>query len=143
MKLFQIEEPEGAPLESEGPGAAVGIDLAGSVAVSVGGNAELLRGRDGATWSGHSDAAMLLGSLKARAEQALARPVTHAVIAGDDIDTAAIDTAATAIGLTVLRLIPRAEAAAVAGGADRRAAAALGAAMLAEDLAARLSTVIC
>jgi molecular chaperone DnaK (HSP70) len=85
---------------------------------------------------------MLLGSLKARAEQALARPVTHAVIAGDDIDTAAIDTAATALGLTVLRLIPRAEAAAVAGGADRSAAAALGAAMLAEDLAARLSTVI-
>ncbi|HUK11593.1 MAG TPA: Hsp70 family protein [Stellaceae bacterium] len=143
MKLFQIEEPEGAPLQGEGPGAAVGIDLAGAVAVSVGGNAELLRGRDGATWSEHGDAAMLLGSLKARAEQALARPVTHAVIAGDDIDAAAIDAAAAAIGLTVLRLIPRAAAAAVVHGADGRAAAALGAAMLAEDLAARLSTVIC
>ena len=138
MKLFQIEEPEGAPLESDGPGAAVGIDLAGAVAVSAGGNAELLRGRDGAVWSEPGDPEMLLKALKARAEQALARPVTHAVIAGDALDMGAIEHAATAAGLTILRVLSRAEAAATVRGAEARAAAALGAAVLAEDLAARL-----
>src|SRR5258708_25445353 len=50
--LFQIEEPDGAPLgEPEGAGVAIGIDLASPravVAVAVGGNAEILPARDGA-----------------------------------------------------------------------------------------------
>ena len=135
MKLFQIEEPEGSPLESDGPGAAVGIDLAGAVAISAGGNPELLRGRDGIVWSEPGEVATLLGTLKARAEQALARPVTHAVIAGDTADAAAIERAAASVGLAVLRLIPRAEAAALVRGVEAKAAPALGAAVLAEDLA--------
>ncbi len=53
MKLFQIEEPDGSPLEPDGPGMAVGIELSpakgAAVAVAVGGNAELLAGADGAT----------------------------------------------------------------------------------------------
>ncbi|HKW53668.1 MAG TPA: hypothetical protein VJO12_08260, partial [Stellaceae bacterium] len=52
MKLFQIEEPDGSPLETgDGPGAAVGIDIAGGVgrvAVALGGNAEILPDGDGA-----------------------------------------------------------------------------------------------
>ena len=41
MKLFQIEEPDGSPLDAgDGPGAAVGIDIAaggvGRVAVALG-----------------------------------------------------------------------------------------------------------
>src|SRR5258708_234461 len=50
--LFQIEEPDGTPLdEPDGPGAAIGVDLAGArgaVAIAVGGNAEILTARDGA-----------------------------------------------------------------------------------------------
>ena len=51
MKLFQIEEPDGSPLEPDGPGVAVGIELSpakgAAVAVAVGGNAELLTDADG------------------------------------------------------------------------------------------------
>jgi len=140
MKLFQIEEPEGGPIESDGPGAAVGIDLAGAVAISAGGNPELLRGRDGAVWSEPADPAALLATLKARAEQALARPVTHAVIASDGVDAAVIERAAADAGLTVLRLVSGAEAAALVRGVEAQAAPALGAAVLAEDLAARLAS---
>jgi Ethanolamine utilization protein EutJ (predicted chaperonin) len=139
MKLFQIEEPEGSALESDGPGAAVGIDLAGAVAVSVGGNPELLRGRDGVVWSEPGDPGALLIVLKARAEQALARPVTHAVIAADGADAAAIERAAASAGLAVLRVLSRAEAAARVRGVDAPAAAVLGAAVLAEDLATALA----
>ena len=32
MKLFQIEEPDGSPLDADGPGAAIGIDVGGTVA---------------------------------------------------------------------------------------------------------------
>ncbi|HXP29976.1 MAG TPA: hypothetical protein VN832_02720, partial [Stellaceae bacterium] len=91
MKLFQIEEPEGEPLSAEGPGAAVGIDLAaesGAVAVALGGNAEILPGVDGErrlARDGDGDAALLLG-LRGRAEKQLQRPVTHAVIAADAPD---------------------------------------------------------
>ena len=49
MKLFQIEEPDGSPADPDAPGAAIGIDVAGSaaeVAVAVGGNAALLTDRE-------------------------------------------------------------------------------------------------
>jgi len=138
LKLFQLEEPEGSPLESDGPGAAVGIDLAGAVAFSLGGNAEILGGRDGALWSEPTAPATLLAQLKMRAEQALARPVTHAVVTGDRLDPTAIEEAAASIGMTVMRLMTRAEAASLASIADAKQAAVLGAAIAAEDMAAAL-----
>src|SRR5260370_8645350 len=96
MKLFQIEEPDGSPLEPEGPGMAVGIELSpakgAAVAVAVGGNAELLAGADGATRLALPDlrdaAALgaLMLALRERAEKALARPATHAGGASDAPD---------------------------------------------------------
>jgi Hsp70 protein len=139
MKLFQIEEPDGAPVDRDAPGAAVGIDLAGAmarVAIALGGNAEILPDADGnraLESSGETLADLLLG-LRARAEKQLARPVTHAVIACDD-DRAAVERAAADAGLTLLRLMRRREAAALAKGAAADEAAALGAAQAAEDLA--------
>ena len=139
MKLFQIEEPDGTPADPETPGAAVGIDLSGAeaaVAVSVGGNAEMLADRDGfelrlevpppaaaaAEWE------LLFEGARLRAERALSRPVTHAVIALAAAPDAAlrekIERAAGAAGLSLLRL-----AAAMTAGE---------AAILAEDLAPRL-----
>ena len=50
MKLFQIEEPDGSPVDPDAPGAAIGIDVTGSqaeVAIAIGGNAALLNDRDG------------------------------------------------------------------------------------------------
>jgi hypothetical protein len=149
MKLFQIEEPEGAPLSAEGPGAVVGIDIAaesGAVAVALGGNAEILPGVDGErrlVGDGKSDAtalvALLLG-LRGRAEKHLQRPVTHAVIAADAPDDEArrmIEAAARAAGLEPLRLLGRSAASAFAANAAREDRAALGAALVAEDLAPR------
>jgi molecular chaperone DnaK (HSP70) len=141
MKLFQIEEPDGTPLEADGPGAAVGIDVAaggiGRVAVAVGGNAEILPDGDGARSlaAPGAVAAELFLALRSRAEKQLARPVTHAVIAADGSDRAAVESAAKEAGIAILRLMTRGEAAALATGAAPDEAAALGAAMAAEDLA--------
>jgi molecular chaperone DnaK (HSP70) len=150
MKLFQIEEPDGTP---EGPGVAVGIDLdvaAGcAVAIAIGGNAELLPDSDGARrlpapdllLAGTFDAEALetvLLALRERAEKQLARPVTHAVIAADPLDAVAqhaIAAAAEAAELTVLLLVSRAAAAAIAGKVPAADAAVLGAAVEAENLA--------
>ena len=140
MKLFQIEEPEGAPLDPDAPGAAVGIavgEKTGAVAVAVGGNAEILPGGDGERLLEAADLSALLLGLRARAEKQLARPVTHAVIAGDG-ESAALRRAAEAAGLAVLRIIATGEAAKLAPGADAADAPALGAAILAEDDAASL-----
>ena len=141
MKLFQIEEPEGAPLATDGPGAAVGIDLAAdsaAVAIALGGNAEILPGADGerrlATNGQALDAVLL--ALRARAEKQLARPVTHAVIATPDgRDGAALAAAARAAGLTILRMVTQRIAAGADSGTD---AAAFGAARIAEDLSSAL-----
>jgi hypothetical protein len=156
--LFQIEEPDGSPLgDPEGPGVAVGVDLNGAratVAVAVGGNAEILPARDGApgpetsalcgpggAFVPEAVAAALL-ALRGRAERALGRPVTHAVIAvAARLDAAAwavLVSAAAASGLQVTRVLTAAEATAIgAGTAD---AVVHGAAIAAEDdanLAAR------
>ena len=146
MKLFQIEEPDGSPVDPNMPGAAIGIDIGGAraeVAVSVGGNALVLDDREGfeqvlavpgklagtAAWQEFFEGARM------RAERALARPVSDAVIvlaAPPDGSTAAsITEAASGAGLGVLRLVDRGE---LAAGLP----AALTAAMLAEDLAPRL-----
>jgi hypothetical protein len=140
MKLFQIEEPDGGPTDLEGPGAAVGIDVApdlgGAVAIAVAGNAELLPGADGERrlalmgTDGAALGALLLG-LRERAEKQLARPVSHAVIASA-LARATVEAAAEQAGLAVLRLLDRAAAAALAGAAGDDAAV-LGAAMQAED----------
>ncbi|HUC09963.1 MAG TPA: hypothetical protein VL985_06005 [Stellaceae bacterium] len=145
MKLFQIEEPEGGPLDPDASGAAIGIDASGAVAeiaVSVGGNAVVLADREGfeqvlsvpprddvAGWQELFERARL------RAERALARPATHAVIVlapavSGDAGTATIATAADRAGMSVLRLV-------AATDLPSEAAAPLAAAMLAEDLAPR------
>jgi len=131
VKLFQIEEPDGSPGPVDGPGASVGIHLAAeaSIATALGGNAEILGRASGAT------VADTLLALRGRAEKLLGRPVTHAVIAIDDKPEASLFDAAEAAGLTVLRLMPASEAAALAGAAPAEDAAALGAAILAEDAA--------
>ena len=145
MKLFQIEEPDGGPVDPNEPGAAIGIDAGGAraeVAFSVGGNALMLDDRAGfeqalpipaivaqtTAWRGLFEGARL------RAERALARPVTHAVLVlavAPDADAAKrLQQAAERAGLEVLRLVGRGELAA-------GAAPALAAAVLAEDLAPR------
>ena len=136
MKLFQIEEPDGAVVDRDAPGAAVGIELAGSlarVAIAIGGNAEILPDADGNRALDAAGAALpdLLLALRARAEKQLARPATHAVIAADG-DRDALSRAAAQAGLQILRLVTRVEATKIGGKSDD--GAALGAAIIAEDL---------
>ena len=132
MKVFQIEEPEGPPHESDGPGAAIGIALArgagaGAVAFAVGGNAEILPGAEGAPLLHEEDLAALLIGLRSRAEKQLARPVTHAVIAAPSIDDGLLAAAALEAGLAVLDNLN--------SGTAPLEVAALEAARRAEDLA--------
>ena len=141
MKLFQIEEPDGGPIDSSAPGAAIGIDATGAeveVAFSVGGNAIVLGDREGferalvvpdAT-AGEAQWQEMFEAARIRAERALARPVSHAVVVlGVELPDK-LREAAEAAGLEVLRLSRKAEL--LAG-----ASAALTAAILAEDLAPR------
>jgi hypothetical protein len=139
MKLFQLEEPEGTPLSAEGPGASVGIEIAAdwaTVAVSLGGNAEILPTANGARRIARAKGqglVELLLALRVRGEKQLARPVTHVVIATDSGKAdSVLENAVEEAGLSILRLVKRSEAASRGAGED---AAALGAAKLAEDLA--------
>ncbi len=145
MKLFQIEEPDGRPADPSAPGAAVGIDAGGAeveVAFSVGGNAIVLADREGfervlavpdAT-AGEAQWQELFEAARIRAERALARPVSHAVVVLGELADADFSNklreVAEAAGMTVLRLIGKAELPA-------GASAAQAAAILAEDLAPR------
>jgi len=146
VKLFQIEEPDGGPGDPGASGAAIGIDAAGAraeVAFSVGGNALVLDDREGFEQalvvpgdSGRTVAWQeLFEGARMRAERALARPVTDAVIVlaapPDGCTAASITEAAADAGLGVLRLVGRGE---LSAGLPP----ALVAAMLAEDLAPRL-----
>jgi hypothetical protein len=133
MKLFQIEEPDGSPLDSDGPGAAVGIALGkgiGAVAIAVGGNAEILPAADGARAVTSTDLAALLLGLRSQAEKQLSRPVTHAVVALPPIEAGPLAVAAVEAGLTVLDIVDP--------GTKPLEAAALEAALRAEDLAPKL-----
>ena len=127
MKLFQIEEPDGGPADPNEAGAAIGIDAGGAraeVAFSVGGNALVLDDRAGfeqalpipTTEAGTAAWQELLEGARMRAERALARPVTHAVVvlaATPDPDAAGrLRQAAECAGLEVLRLAGRGELAA-------------------------------
>jgi len=137
MKLFQIEEPDGSPADPDAPGAAIGMDAGGDlveVAFAVGGNALTLTDREGyehalpvpgpdaplADWQA------LFEGAKLRAERALARPVTHAVLvfaaALDPALAAELIRASEAAGIELLRILttqeleagmPPAEAAAI------------------------------
>ncbi len=145
MKLFQIEEPEGGPADPAAPGAAIGIDAAGhraEVAFSVGGNALVLEDRGGFEQAlaipaiGAASAAWreLFEGARIRAERALARPVTHAVIvlaATPDAGAAGcLMKAADQAGLVVLRLLSTSEL-------SVPPTPALAAAIFAEELAPR------
>src|SRR6266567_2160711 len=100
VKLFQIEEPDGSPVDPDAPGVAIGIDIAGSeaeVAVAVGGNAAVLADREGfaldlavpSAAAPVEDWQLLFEGARLRAERMLAQPVTHAVLAvGSAPDTA-------------------------------------------------------
>jgi hypothetical protein len=130
MKVFQIEEPEGPPLEASGPGAAVGIAIGhdeGAVAIALGGNGEILPGGDGAMLLTETDLTALLKGLRARAEKQLAKPVTHAVVAIRPIEEGPLAVAAKEAGLAVLDLLDP--------GTKPTERAAVEAAILAEDLA--------
>jgi hypothetical protein len=149
VKLFQIEEPDGSPVDPDAPGLAIGIDISGpaaQVAVAVGGNAVVLEDRAGfaldlavpSTAAPAEDWQRLFEGARLRAERSLAQPVTHAVLAvaaAPDAGFAAhLATASTAAGLTLLRIVAR----------DARGAAeapALTAAILAEDLAPRFGAL--
>ena len=146
MKLFQIEEPEGGPTDPNAPGAAIGIDASGTVAevaVAVGGNAVVIGDRTGFEQSlivppvdgPVADWLELFEGARLRAERALARPVTHAVVAvararPGDAEAAIIMAAADQAGLAVLRIATATELA-------TETMPALAAAILAEDLAPR------
>jgi len=130
MKLFQIEEPEGPPLDSSGPGAAVGIALgkgSGAVAIAVGGNPEILPGADGERVLAERDLAALLLGLRSRAEKQLARPVTHAVVALPPGEDGLLAEASREAGISVIETLDR--------GTRPLESAALEAAVMAEDLA--------
>jgi ferredoxin, 2Fe-2S len=145
VKLFQIEEPEGGPADPAAPGAAIGINAGGAhaeVAFSVGANALILEDREGfelvlavpARGAGIAAWQDVFEGARIRAERALARPVTHAVIALAARSDAGPETpllaAAERAGLTVLRVLSSSE---LSGGASP----ALAAAILAEELAPR------
>jgi hypothetical protein len=145
VRLFQIEEPEGGPSDSEAPGAAIGIDISGGtaeVAVAVGGNAVILADREGferalpvpPVGAASAEWRDLFEGTRLRVERALSRPVTHAVVvvAGppDPTNLAILLAAAEAAGVAVLH---------IAAVRDLAPATipALFAAILAEDMAPR------
>jgi hypothetical protein len=144
VKLFQIEEPDGRPTDPNA-GAAIGIDAGGAeveVAFSVGGNAMVLADREGferalavpdAT-AGEAQWQELFEAARIRAERALSRPVSHAVVVLGDLADADLSNklreAAEAAGLTILRIIGKPEPSA-------GESAALTTAILAEELAPR------
>ncbi|HEV8681048.1 MAG TPA: hypothetical protein VGQ90_16845 [Stellaceae bacterium] len=145
MKLFQIEEPDGAPIDPDAPGVAIGIDIGGAsaeVAVAVGGNADVLADRDGFVLdlavpppdASVDDWRDLFAGSRLRAERVLGRPVTHAVLAlafaPDAAFAARLHAAGEAAGLALLHLVARRD---IAGDTTP----ALAAAILAEDLAPR------
>ena len=139
MKLFQIEEPDGSPVDPDAPGAAIGIDVTGSqaeVAVAIGGNAAVLNDRDGfevdltvpVSSAALPEWQLLLERARLRAERGLARPVTHAVVVADPAAFERIQSGAAEADLVLLRTVTLDELPA----AEKRA---LAAALLAEDLA--------
>ena len=155
MKLFQIEEPDGSPVDPHAPGAAIGIDISGKLAeaaVAIGGNAVLLADRDGferdlpvpPPSASAEEWRLVFEGVRLRAERALAQPVTHAVLivprGFDPEHTALLSAASEAAGLALLRIVARDAIGTLAGPSLASPSAtppALAAAVLAEDLAPR------
>jgi hypothetical protein len=138
VKLFQIEEPDGSPADPDAPGAAIGIDVSGpraEVAIAVGGNAALLEDRDGfevdltvpSLTAAMPEWQALFERARLRAERALARPVTHAVVVADGSLAERLQPAAAAAQLTLLRI--------ATPDTSAGESPALAAAILAEELA--------
>jgi hypothetical protein len=146
VKLFQIEEPDGAPSDPGAPGAAIGIDLTAglaAVAVAVGGNPAILADRDGferdlPVPAPEGDWRPLFEGARLRAERALARPVTHVVVAlaemPDPAFAMSLNEAAMVAGMELLTAIATSR---LAPGENPAEAAAV----LAEDLAPRPDTL--
>ena len=143
MKLFQIEEPDGSSVNPDAPGAAVGIDATGAraeVAIAAGGNAAVLSDREGfeldltvpSRSAGMLEWQSLLEGVRLRAERALARPVTHAVVVVGEAAAERVQSATTPAELVLLRMIAPDQ---IEGGESR----VLAAAILAEDLAPRIT----
>ena len=121
MKLFQIEEPDGAPVDPDAPGAAIGIDVGAAeaeVAVAVGGNAVVLADREGFEQNLPVPSAMaaaaewqrLFEGARLRAERVLAQPVTHAVIVlGAAAEPALVEKLTSAAGAAELACPSQAE----------------------------------
>lgn len=145
MKLFQIEEPDGSPVDPDAPGAAIGIDISGAqaeVAIAVGGNAIVLPDREGferdltvpGSAASPEEWQSLFEGARLRAERALAQPVTHAVVAvasaPQPAGGARLLAASEAAGLVLLRILARDEI-------EMGETPALAAAVTAEDLAPR------
>lgn len=146
MKLFQIEEPDGSPVDPDAPGVAIGVDLTGAyaeVALSVGGNAAILTDREGFALdlavpgleASTDDWQQLFEGARLRAERALAQPATHAVVVLAVPAAPAIaerlGRAAEAAGLRLLEVMPEA--------ANPEQPRACAAAIRAEELAPRPS----
>jgi hypothetical protein len=143
VKLFQIEEPDGGPVDPTAPGAAIAIDASSGeieVSFSVGGNALILSDREGfervlpvpPITADRTEWQVVIEGARARAERSLGRPASHAVIVLARVPDANIADrlrdAAGGAGLVVLHLAAAAEL-------PTGLAPALAAAMLAEDLA--------
>jgi hypothetical protein len=111
MKLFQIEEPDGSPGEESGAGLAIALEVADGgfrVAVAVGGNAEILKDREGnARVAAPDDPKELLLAARAHAEKALARPATHLLLVAEPAVAERLAAAAPAAGLVLLDSEPR------------------------------------
>ena len=139
MKLFQIEEPDGSPSDPEAPGAAIGIDATaarGEVAFAVGGNAVRLEDREGVALdlpvppadAPAGDWRIFFEGARLRAERALGRPVTHAVVATAAVNAAKLAGAAETAGISLLHVMAP---------EGRGQPPVFAAAVMAEDLAPR------
>jgi hypothetical protein len=141
VKLFQIEEPDGSPSDPDAPGAAIGIAATaaqGEVAFAVGGNAVKLDDREGFALdlpvppaeAPAGDWRTFFEGARLRAERALGRPVTHAVlVAAEALPAEGLRLAAERAGLLLLDIM--------AGKGVGPVEPVFAAAVLAEDLAPR------
>jgi hypothetical protein len=120
VKLFQIEEPDGSRSDPDAPGAAIGIDATGAkgvVAFAVGGNTVVLEDREGfavdlrvpSAGAVAKDWHAFFENARLRAERALGRPVTHAVVvlkvAVEPVTLERVTDAAESAGLVLLNVL--------------------------------------
>jgi hypothetical protein len=147
VKLFQIEEPDGAPADANLPAVAIGVDASGAIAeaaFSVGGNAVMLSDREEfalvlrvpETTETVDEWRALFEGVRLRAERMLGRPVTHAAVVLAAPPAGAAETLRAAAAEAGIEILHLASAAELFG----RDAPVLAAALLAEDLMPRPGT---